>query len=124
MKNKQMLNGFLIGILIGATMGIFVYRFFSRSEPYSIHTTGGGGALKINKRTGETWTTYEGKWNPVATETSSNLSHTGDWLERLLCGLIGALLTVLGFVLSSIWKKPRQDSNQQHPPMDKKISNG
>ena len=132
MKNRQLLIVFLIGILIGAITGILVYRFFSRSNPYSIHATDGGHySLKIDKRTGETWMLYDRKWHLVETETSnsnqphtgftvlepakSNQSNTGDWLERLLSGLIGGLLTVLGFVLTSIWKTPRPDSNKQDP---------
>src|SRR5207253_11211691 len=117
-------NVFLIGILIGGVIGSFAYRFFSRSEPYSIHTTAGT-FLKINKRTGETWTLYAGKWHPNATGTTtitylepakSNQPRTVDWFELLLFGLIGGLLIVLGFVLTSIWKsrsrqQPTRSSN-------------
>ena len=67
--------GLLIGLLVGCFIGFLATHYLSRSDVYSIQIMNERTAVKMNKRTGETWTLdrVEKVWKPVKV---SNLDTT------------------------------------------------
>ena len=55
MKNKQLILGIAIGLVAGLGLGIFAETWMKGEEVYTIQVIGNYTALKINKRTGQTW---------------------------------------------------------------------
>src|SRR5258707_1206846 len=64
MNDKKLIIGLMVGLLVGGLVAISINR---QSEPYSIQIMNFRTALKINRRTGETWALYVGEheWNLV-----------------------------------------------------------
>ena len=64
MKNKQFIVGITIGLVVGFGLGSFVRTRIIETDIYTIQIMNTVTALKINKRTGQTWVydSFEGTW--------------------------------------------------------------
>lgn len=63
----------LIGIAVGLVLGLLLGRFLFQSDAYSISVLNQYVAIKINKRSGETWRfdMSNDKWARIETEKSN-----------------------------------------------------
>jgi hypothetical protein len=55
MKRKELLLGLASGLIVGGLIGAISSCYLTRGEDFSISVLNQRTAIKINKRTGETW---------------------------------------------------------------------
>ena len=68
-KHKLLLTGLGIGLVAGMLIGFLFNRYALQSENFSVQILNQHTAIKLNKRTGQTWRFFRGElekgWQPI-----------------------------------------------------------
>ena len=69
MKYKQLIIGIVVGLIAGFLLAWRFQNLIPSTDNYSVQIMNQAVAIKVNKRTGETWEYSSGNraWKPIAT---------------------------------------------------------